>query len=1356
EFGEEHFKDLRLEHDKYDPAHDEFGRPSNEWSYKKVTIGTFPLPADFTYTTQVAHVEETDGAKEKALGLRNYDLIADGGYSYWNGNANPWWDSNNRPSIYNDGFTTLWLNGLEKDEYFKTKDGSDSSKYAHKVADIADFTDNGTLVEVYVSYVDADWITDVVVIQTQLMEVDKVASDYIALKQQDPDIEKSATPTDRLDGKPYVGYNQAAIDVEIEDVKDNNEECYATLKDLKAGDEVAVVPVTTDGGKTYDAAEVYVPETVSGTWTRVDTYGKLVDNVSKRSAISITVGGTEYKIADWNAKMYDQDETNIKATRKDVTLLMDKYGNAMKAKGIGDTSGFMVIGNYYQSIVNNKVCTFVHGWDISGTELDLNLGSNVKFQQHGATIGYGHELGELVTYTSKGVTGDADYALTHDDVDSVFPYLQDGVVVHVDGQGKIDLPADNGNVGNTPNFEVKTNNLRLPVSNSAAITYSGTTPSSEWPSANDNVAPRDDAHFSNPDVILADIKAKLDGANIPDSDLYTRYTFADNVKFIYVNYTNGEDEVDSVEFKSGRQNATFSELTSKLPGNFLFSAQASVDGDKITSVVIKRESSDASLNRMLYVINYTGFNEYDRETGRTGIGVLAARFNADGSYVDEVEMIIDKNLAIGAFATYSDTGATTINGKEVEHYYHVKNFTRHNTNPAVLYSNSVAPVKLVDDVTGTGLSGKYSKYLLQLDLEFTKRIDEAGQPTGAVLIGDRGDDGTGAVEKDESYVLSDWRSHDIVDTKWQSGKGIIWANSAHIINGSDNKALDKIDDVEDMLDWMAGEDEKLGTSDDRTFKVTILFNESPSSDDFRVSYLIVLNDEYKAGSNGTVTPPVEGNGTVDFGGANLGETMDSMIVNGVAQPFDKKLEKDDRITFNVKDGYEIKSAGSGLTPVPGEPNTFIVNDPKGDLSVEIVEKVVEPTEDKITYTLKKVNKTTSVEIEAAEVIEVLKSELPKTMDAPVVRGYYSEQKTYTVTAADDGKTITIQYVADENPTIEEIKTEGSDKLTGNNADAEKAQLVAAEPGVYELATHPGTSGPLAIAAGTRAKDVRYFKYNTVHTKGVAATYTFKIDDGAAWTETTKHEQNNTVETGSPYVFFVQVQNPIAGNTWANSAAGKGTLATSAGAFKPGSTHTYTIDVTMNGQTKTIQSGSFTMPEAEGDVVSVDAPAPTVTVPEGGFTSENRTAAENAIVAEIKALGTGVYVAPDVCSKRDKENEKDYATNSSLSIGNAAPEDCRFFVFDAGETSGNVTITITDEDGTSKWTETMNNKSGPQYFFAQVTMKNSIDLTTGEKHFYNSGSGSMTSTALSSGTYTWTITKGTGVDAEILVSGTFSV
>ena len=77
EFGEEHFKDLRLEHDKYDPAYDIYGHPSNEWSYKKVTIGTFKLPADFTYTKQISHLEDSVATKEKACLLYTSDAADD-------------------------------------------------------------------------------------------------------------------------------------------------------------------------------------------------------------------------------------------------------------------------------------------------------------------------------------------------------------------------------------------------------------------------------------------------------------------------------------------------------------------------------------------------------------------------------------------------------------------------------------------------------------------------------------------------------------------------------------------------------------------------------------------------------------------------------------------------------------------------------------------------------------------------------------------------------------------------------------------------------------------------------------------------------------------------------------------------------------------------------------------------------------------------------------------------------------------------------------------------------------------------------------------------------------------------------
>ncbi|MEY8388062.1 hypothetical protein AALC17_12315, partial [Oscillospiraceae bacterium 38-13] len=890
EFGEEHFKDLRLEHDRYDPAHDQFGRPSNEWSYKKVTIGTFPLEPDFTYTTQVAHIEETDANKEKALGLRNYDLEADGGYSYWTGIG---WDSNKTPSyIQNDGITNLWLNGKNtKDEqtYFAQVKDSTTNK---KVANIADFTDNGTLVEVYVSHVDADWITDVVVIQTQLMEVDKVASDYVSLDRVKPDVKTAASPNVVPNGEPNIGYNFAAIDVEIDDVKDNLEDSYKVLKELKSGDEVAVVPVTTDDGKTYEAAEVYVPETVSGVWTRVDTYGdRIVDEVSK-SAISITVGGTEYKIADWNSKMFDKTNEEIKATRKDVTLLMDKYGNALKAKGIGDTSGFMVIGNFYQSLVNGKLCTHVHGWDIGGTELDLNLGSTIKFNSHNDVgLALDHELGELVRYSSKEATGDADYALNHTDVHSVFYEMKDGNVVN-DGY----------------NFQTKTNDVRIPLA------------------VDDNAS----NHFCDDKTVKAAITADLAAGN-DGSTLYKRHSFADrsDVKFIYVNYDKTNKEIESVEFKTGRQNATTDELASKCDNNdanFIYASQAAVDSNgEVKAVVIKRESADATLNHILYVTKYWGFNEYDRETGKTGVGVTVARFTEGGKYEDEIDIVVNKNLAIGAFASYTDLGEATINGKTVDHYYRVTPFTRHNSNPAVLRADYVNPVTYFENG-----EGKTTDYLLQLQNVRTINADgKAVNATTAVnnpyLDPDPLDDGRGAIDAKESYVMSTWRSHgDYVDD-FVDAHGIIWTSDAQWLNMTGVKEYDKITSTKELNKYTA----------DNDVNVTVLFNENPESNDFRVAYLIVINQiSKKAGASGSI------NITVDGASSSAG------IANAADLP--KSVVLGTQFTATLADGYSWADPihGSGLKIVTGDKDsksiTFEVIDPKGNLTINTVkDKVVE-------------------------------------------------------------------------------------------------------------------------------------------------------------------------------------------------------------------------------------------------------------------------------------------------------------------------------------------------------------------------------------------------------------------------------
>ncbi|MCI9003634.1 MAG: hypothetical protein HFG03_12560, partial [Oscillibacter sp.] len=827
EFGEEHFKDLRLEHDRYDPAHDEFGRPSNEWSYKKVTIGTFPLEADYTFTTQVAHIEDTDGTKEKALGLRNFDLVSDGGYSTWNG-----WGNDGRGGSTYGGTTTLWQNGEEIEDYFNNK----------KVANIADFTDNGTLVEVYVSYVDADWITDVVVIQTQMMEVDKIGSDYVSLSRVEPDAKDYPSET-VADGKTAnIGFNLSPIHVSVAQVKDTNEDCYNILKDLKSGDKVAVVPVTTDDGKTWDAAEVYVPETVSGALTRVDTYGIGKDTDDKRGAVEITVGGTSYKIADWNKDMWGINAAEIKSTRKDVTLLMDKYGNAMLIKDKGATSNFMVIGNYYQALVGNKVCTFVHGWDIGGEEVDLNLGSNVKIENHGNSKSvYGHVIGELVYYTSDGTTGDADYKLDHKENNQYKKAVFD-VYTNVKKDMKTKV-AD----GATDSYEIKASNVTIPLADKKGTAWQ-------------------DGTYGNKYIEAGKL---AEHPNYNDYNFNTYY-YDKGVVFIYVSY--GEDEeIESIEFKKGVQNVSNNELREQIMG---WASQAAVKDDLVQAVVIKTDSSDATVNNMLYVTDTKGFKEVDKETNESFFEVEVAMFTADGKFLTEQHIMVNKDLQIGDFATYTKVAGT----KYEDNYYRVKQFTRHNSQPAVLTTIGVEKVfSAAYDTT------KVVKHLI--------RVNDAETVLGDALTAPiPSHEGSGATGS-ETYILGAYRGAGTdVFSDPNLAKGVINTAKAEWLNATGNKEFDDVDSAEDLLD--------LKNVDFSKVELDILLNEKPDSDGFRTAYLIVLKSVNADGSvvSGPWYYDVQTNGTMkgatmkikfkvaDWAAPNAGATvLVTPVIDGVAE-----------------------------------------------------------------------------------------------------------------------------------------------------------------------------------------------------------------------------------------------------------------------------------------------------------------------------------------------------------------------------------------------------------------------------------------------------------------------------------------
>ena len=397
EFGEEHFVDLRMSKTET-TARDVFGRPSNEWSWKKVTIGTFPIEPDYVFTTQVAHKDATDAAKNRATGLGGYDVY-----------------------IGKDA-TALYVNGSDTENIPPLVDA----------ADIADMTDNGTVVEVYIDDQVADRIDTVVVMKSQLMEVRRVGSDYVSLqKEGNKKVDDLKVNAD--------AYNQAPIDVVVENVQ-AEDDMYSVLSGLKAGDLVVVTPVADAFGANpkWTVGDAYVPETVNGALTAVDTWGKSGQN--DKNAVAVTVGGTNYKISLWARDLYDVNADEVKITRGDVTLYLDRYGYAMKSKDIGDVSDWFIVGRYYNTMVNNRIVTMAEGWDTNGNKMELNLGTN------GDTYKTSHPAGNLVRYTNT-TSGNADWVLSNDqvalvDADKYDEIKTSDVYIPLKANNQTSLPAD--------------------------------------------------------------------------------------------------------------------------------------------------------------------------------------------------------------------------------------------------------------------------------------------------------------------------------------------------------------------------------------------------------------------------------------------------------------------------------------------------------------------------------------------------------------------------------------------------------------------------------------------------------------------------------------------------------------------------------------------------------------------------------------------------------------------------------------------------------------------------------------------------------------------------------------------------
>ena len=321
EFGEDHFADLKLTAEG--SASDDFGRPANEWSYKNVKIGTYALTPDYVYTTGASG--DTNNDKIKDMGLKDFSIKS---------------------------YTDLTVNGADKNSELTVG----KTTLADNAKVIAGYTDNGVLVEVYMDDDDANVIDSIVVVKTQLMQVNSVKSSEVTLKKLG-DTKQNAGTAKETD----VNF------MSVNSVKDDDD-AFATLKSLKADDYVLVVPVL--DGSSYRVDSVAIPQTVTGKMTNIAT--KAADQKIK----AITVAGTSYKMSNmWTSEDDDLNVNTKLSATTDSTVYLDAYGYAIYVTGVTSSNSAIIIDELYSAVESGKIVTYAKGWNTNGETISLNLGT---------------------------------------------------------------------------------------------------------------------------------------------------------------------------------------------------------------------------------------------------------------------------------------------------------------------------------------------------------------------------------------------------------------------------------------------------------------------------------------------------------------------------------------------------------------------------------------------------------------------------------------------------------------------------------------------------------------------------------------------------------------------------------------------------------------------------------------------------------------------------------------------------------------------------------------------------------------------------------------------------------------------
>ena len=315
QFCEQYFSKLKLT--STTSTDDAFDRPASEWSFKGVKVGTYAKEAAFTYTASASG--STTSAKLSNMGIKGYKLATSG--------------------------VTAVINGVPANNALTS------------INDIPALLGNGTKVEIFVDEDDIETITDVIVIKTQLMQIDRInkSAKTVALKKVD-----NAGVAIAKVGEDDTG--------------------YAALSAMKADDYVLVTYVRNSDGTAYVVSSIDVPAAVTGKLTRVST--------SNNSVNGVTVAGTAYSLAATKGSAFDGLNNSSIAANKDCTVYVDSYGYAVYIKDVTASTTYIVYADTYSSLVDGKIVHIVSGYDMDGVKTTLNVGTLNPNLSKGAVYSY--------------------------------------------------------------------------------------------------------------------------------------------------------------------------------------------------------------------------------------------------------------------------------------------------------------------------------------------------------------------------------------------------------------------------------------------------------------------------------------------------------------------------------------------------------------------------------------------------------------------------------------------------------------------------------------------------------------------------------------------------------------------------------------------------------------------------------------------------------------------------------------------------------------------------------------------------------------------------------------------------------